>query len=123
MTVPDWAGYLRFRSAFEKTTDPAFYPIAWLDDQILSGAAWPIIGDNAAIVMEARQYPGGVRVGHVLIAAGDLREIVERLAPVAEDWSRANGCQYGLIESREGWAKVMKSHGWRVHQIALIKEL
>jgi hypothetical protein len=121
--IPDWATYLRFRSQFEQTTDPAFYPIEWLDQQILSGKAIPFFGRHSALVMEVREYPGGARTAHVLVAAGDMREIVENLAPAAEQWGRDNGCHFGLIESREGWVKVMKHHGWRVHQIALLKEL
>lgn len=116
-------GYLRFRPQFEQVTDPIFYPIEWLDAQVLSGRARPFIGRAAALVMEIREYPGGARVAHVLIAAGDMTEIVDDLAPQAEQWGRDSGCQFGLIESREGWAKVMKKHGWRIHQVALLKEL
>lgn len=123
MILADWAGYQRFRPQFAAVTDPAFYPIEWLDFEVAQGRAWPIIGNNAALVVEVKPYPGGVRVAHGLIAAGDLEEIVSELIPAAEAWGRANGCRYGLIESREGWAKVLKSHGWQVHQISILKEL
>jgi hypothetical protein len=123
MIVPDWAGYLRFRPDFEATTDPDFYPIEWLDGQILCGAAWPIVGNDAALVVEVKDYPGGARVAHGMIAAGELSEIVGQLIPQAEEWGRSKGCRFGLIESREGWAKVLKQHGWSVHQTALMKEL
>jgi hypothetical protein len=121
--LPDWAGYLRFRPQFEQTTDSTLYPIEWLDEQIMSGRAWPFIGKSAALILEVRNYPGGARVAHVLIAAGNMKEIVEKLGPSAEDWARRMGCTRALIESREGWARVMKNHGWRVHQVALMKEL
>lgn len=121
--VPDWTGYLRFRPQFEQVTDPQFYPIEWLDAQVLKGRAWPIVGRAAALVVEVRQYPGGVRAAHGLIAAGNLSEIVNELIPRAEAWGRAQGCKFGLIESREGWAKVLKKHGWGTHQVALLKEL
>lgn len=123
MILPDWAGYYRFRGQFEETTDPEFYPIEWLDRQILDGRAWPIVSKSAALVVEVRQYPGGVKACHGLIAAGDLGEIVGKLIPAAEQWGRENGCKYGLIESREGWSRALSKHGWRTHQLALIKEL
>ena len=121
--VPDWAGYLRFRDAFAEATDAAFHPIAWLDAQVLAGAAWPIVGRDAALVVEVRVYPGGARVAHGLVAAGELEEIVAELIPAAEDWGRRNACSIGLIESREAWAKVLKSRGWAPHQLALRKAL
>ena len=139
MIVPDWAGYVRFRDAFAEATDPAFYPIAWLDAQVLAGAAWPIVGRAAALVVEVRDYPGGARVAHGLVAAGDpgspdrgpgqaapgagLAEIVAELIPAAEAWGRARGCRLGLIESREGWAKLLRPHGWEPHQLTLRKPL
>jgi len=119
----DWAGYLHFRDKFREATDPAFYPTEWLDDQIRRGFAQPIVGENAALVVEVRVYPGGARAAHGLIAAGDVGEIVGVLIPAAEQWGRDNGCTIGLIESREGWSKVLKSHGWNPHQVSLRKEL
>jgi hypothetical protein len=123
MIVPDWAGYLRFRDTLAEVADPAFYPMEWLDAQILCGAAWPIVGREAVLIVEARDYPGGARVAHGLVAAGDLEEIVAELIPEAEEWGRRHGCQLGLIESREGWAKLLKPHGWEPHQLALRKAL
>ena len=123
MIVPDWAGYLRFRDAFADVTDAASYPIGWLDGQILAGAAWPIVGRQAALVVEVRDYPGGARAAHGLAAAGDLAELVAELIPAAEEWGRRRGCRLGLIESREGWAKVLKTQGWEPHQLSLRKVL
>jgi hypothetical protein len=121
--ISDWAGYLRFREQFAAATDPEFYPGEWLDAQVAQGKAWPIIGENAAIVVEVRAYPGGAAAVHGLVAAGDMVEIVNELIPAAEQWGRSKGCKYGLIESREGWSKVLKDHGWRTHQQSLLKEL
>lgn len=123
MMLPDWAGYQRYRPQFEQIINPEFYPIEWLDFEVSQGRAWPIIGDKSALIIEVKAYPGGVRACHGLIAAGDLEEIANDLIPAAEEWGRAKGCKYGLIESREGWAKILKSHGWFVHQISILKEL
>lgn len=123
MTVPDWAGYLRFRDAFAAVMDPRLYSLAWLDDQILSGAALLWVGDRAAIVAQIRQYPTGAMDIEGLIAAGDLGEIVGDLIPRAEAHGAFIGCVGAIIQSREGWARVLKPHGYEVHQVALRKEL
>jgi len=121
--ISDWVGYLRFRAQFQTVIDPEFYPIEWLDFEVSAGRAWPIIGENAALVVEVKAYPGGVKAAHGLIAAGDLNEIINELIPAAEAWGRTQGCKYGLIESREGWAKALKSHGWEIHQVSILKVL
>lgn len=123
MILPDWAGYQRFRSSFEEITDPALYPIEWLDHQILRGLAWPIAGCKSALVVEVRTYPGGMKAAHGLIAAGDLDEIVNDLIPRAEQWGRDKGCAIGLIESRGGWARALKKNGYELHQVSVRKEL
>ncbi len=58
-----------------------------------------------------------------MIAAGPLEEIEDILIPIAEQWGRENGCAFGMIESRPGWAKRMKRHGYEPFQVSLIKEL
>ena len=49
------------------------------------------------------------------------REIVG-LIPKAEQWGRELGCIGALIESREGWARVMRPHGYRLFQTTIRKE-
>jgi hypothetical protein len=119
----DWDGYLRYRERFEEANDRDFYPIEWIDEQIRANRIWPIIGEHAALLMEIFAYPGGARVAHVRAAAGDLGEIAGSLATCAEYWARANGCTIAEIDGREGWARVMKDQGWKVHQLVLQKEL
>ncbi|TFI59119.1 hypothetical protein E2493_06230 [Sphingomonas parva] len=121
--VPDWAGYLRFRDAFAAVLDPRLYTIGWLDGEILSGNLLLWVGREAAIVAQIRRYPTGAMDVEGLIAAGDLEEIVRDLIPAGEAWGRSIGCVGAIIESREGWARVLAPHGYRVHQIALRKEL
>lgn len=123
MIVPDWAGYLRFRQGFAAAMDPDFYPIGHLDCLVLAGQARLWIGENAAIAAETRIYPGGARVLHGLIAAGDLQEISGALIPAAEAWGRGVGLSHAIIESRPGWARALKSSGYDVHQIAVRKGL
>ena len=60
---------------------------------------------------------------HALIAAGDRNEIVDELAPQAEELGRANGCVAAVVESREGWKRALKGRGYYPYQLTLRKEL
>ena len=121
MIFPDWAGYLRFRDAFAKVLDPALYTIDWLDLQIVQGAFLLWVGRNAAIIAEVKHYPTGARDIAGMLAAGDLAEIVNELIPAAEAYGQSIGCIGALIESREGWERALKPHGYARHQVALRK--
>ena len=102
--------------------DPALYPIEYLDELILTGAARLWVGEHAAIVAEIRDYPGGARVVHGLVAAGRMEEIVG-LIPLAEAWGREAGCTMAIVESRAGWMKALRPSGYEMHQVSLRKEL
>lgn len=91
--------------------------------QVAKGMAWPIVGEESAMIVGVRLYPGGARIGHIKAAAGVLDELVTALAPQAEDWARSHGCDHALLEGREGWKRALKDHGWEVHQLALLKGL
>lgn len=114
--------YAEFRERFAEAMDPAFYTIEYLDWLVHSGAAGLFFADNAAIVVEIKDFPGGARAVHGICAAGDLTEIVDLIVR-AEAWGMGLGCTHGMIESRPGWARIMKSHGYAPHQISLVKEL
>ena len=102
--------------------DPRLYDIDYLDGLILSGRARFWRTDTAAIVAEIKLFPTGAKVVHGLIAAGDI-EGIKSLIPLAEDWGRQVGCIGGMIDSRPGWARAMKSAGYAPHQLALWKDL
>jgi hypothetical protein len=123
MNLPDWAGYRRFRDRFAEAMDPAFYSIEYLDALIRSGRARLWVGAQAAIVAEIRNYPGGARAVHGLVAAGRMEEIGGTLIPQAEAWGKAQGCTHAIIESRSGWMRALKPQGYAPHQVALRKEL
>jgi hypothetical protein len=99
------------------------YPPEWLDAQVANGLAVPLVGNASAILVGTRIYPSGQRVGVVKAGAGDLAELVNEMAPRAEQWAREHGCTMALLEGRPGWERALKEHGWRVHQVHLIKEL
>lgn len=117
-----WRRYSEFRPAFIEAMDPRFANIAYLDALLLSGRAKAWFGDNSAIVAEIRTLPSGAMAVCGVIAAGDQKEI-EELIPQAEAWGRGRGCRYGMIESRHGWEKVMKKHGYEPFQVSIVKEL
>jgi hypothetical protein len=121
--IPDWAGYLTYRGAFGQVVDERYYPLEWLEGRILDGSARLMQSDNAAIIVELRQFPGGAIDVHCLIAAGDKDEIIKELAPRAEAWGLENGAVAAVVESRPGWARALKPHGYEVAQVAVRKEL
>lgn len=123
MKLAAWAEYHRFRDRFGEVLDPRFHTLEWLDRQIIGGdyKFWP--GREAALVTEIRSYPTGAKEIHAVIAAGDARELIESLAPQAEQYGRTMGCLRAVVESRTGWAKALKSHAYETHQLTVRKEL
>lgn len=115
--------YLRFRDQFAAALDPRFYTIEFLDGLIHDGLVLVIANEHSAIVVEIKEFPSGARAVSGVIAAGDKQEIASSLIPQAEAWGKANGCSFGMIESRPGWARVMKKHGYEMHQMTLVKEI
>jgi hypothetical protein len=115
--------YPHFRPLFAAAIDPRFYTIDHLDHLVLSKRAQCWFGEEAAIVTEVRTYPSGATAVHGLVAAGRLEEIVDVLIPMAEAWGRAIGCTLAVIESRGGWARQLKDHGYAPFQTAVAKEL
>ena len=115
--------YAAYRDKFAAVTDARYYPIEWLDQRIAEGRATFMATGLAAIVVELRQFPGGAVDVHGLVAAGDRDDIVNILIPRAEAFGRDNGCVAGVVESRPGWAKALKSSGYQVSQVTVRKEL
>lgn len=115
--------YLSFRDRFAEALDPRLYSLEYLDWLVVNGHGKFWSCGTAAIIAEIKTYPTGAKAVSGLIAAGDLNDIATVLIPLAEQWGRENGCIFGMIESRPGWAKRMKPHGYEVFQTSLIKEL
>jgi hypothetical protein len=123
VTVPDWAGYHRFRHQIAEALDPAFYPIEYVDRLLLTGQAQIFLSEHAAMIAELKLFPGGARVCHCLVAAGRMEEIVDEIRPQVEAWGMRNGCTKGLVESRAGWSKMLKPHGYEIWQVSVMKDL
>lgn len=115
--------YLTWREAFAQGMDQRFYPIEYLDGLVAAGEVFFWFGEQAAVCGRLKQYPGSARVLEMLVGAGDLTEILNVLRPRLEAWAKAWGCSHVLVESREGWAKALKIHGYEPWQVAVMKEL
>lgn len=114
--------YEHWREQLGSALDPRFFTLAYLDELIATNAASIIATDKAAIVIEPRFFPTGAVVVNGLVAAGELEEI-KKLIGRAEELGRKAGCIGAIIESREGWARALKSDGYETFQISLFKEL
>lgn len=121
--TPDWGGYCSFRSAFAEVIDERYHTLAWLDEQVLGGKVQFWRSANAAMLTEIKGYPTGTLDIHVVIAAGDMVEIIGELAPLAEEYGREAGCLAATVESRLGWARALKPSGYEMHQCIVRKEL
>lgn len=113
--------YATFRPGFAAAMG-AFHAIEELDEKIANGTAILWTTDKSAVAGEIQKHPNAL-VLHCLCATGDMKEIVGILAPQAEEWARRAGCTHITVESREGWAKVLKSHGYKPHTITLAKAI
>ena len=102
--------------------DPDFHRIEELDAKIANGSAILWATDKSAVAGEVQRYPNAL-VLHCLCATGDMKEIVNVLAPQAEEWARKAGCSHVTVESREGWGRVLKSRGYAPHTVTLGKVL
>lgn len=115
-------GYARFRPLLAEAIDGRFHTIGHLDRMIATGRAQYWESAGAAMATEIRGYPL-CRAIHGLAAAGDLGEIRSILIPAAEAWARAQGCAFAIIESRPGWQRALRNHGYELHQVAVVKGL
>lgn len=115
-----WAA---FRSAFAAIIDERFYPLAWVDEQVAIGNFVLMSKGDSAILLSVKVYPSGLRELTGEAATGKRETIVSALIPQAEQFGRAIGCETACISSREGWARIMKSHGYSLHQTSIRKAL
>lgn len=120
--MTDWAGYLSWRPAFAAAMDRRLHTLEWLDARILAGSALFWCCEGAAAVTEIRTYPTGAHEVHGLVAAGDVIEVRDRIVPQVEAWGRAIGALGLVIESRPGWARLLRSAGFEPHQLAVRKQ-
>lgn len=115
--------YLRFRDDFAAVLDPRTHDMDWLDTQVITGRirVWP--AHDACLLTSNRHYPTGAFEVHVEIAAGNKETLVNQTIKSVEAWAREIGATFVTIASREGWARVMRPHGYGVHQVEIRKAI
>lgn len=112
----------RFRDELAALLDPRLYPLAWVEEQIATGAIGLMANDTALIGVQIRRYPGGAKEIHAMFACGDLPGVLE-LADAACELGKRRGCERASVASREGWARALRSRGFVPHQLEIVKEL
>ena len=117
-----WLEYLPYREALISILDERFYTAQWMDEQILSGNFKVFTGKQSCILAALKPYPTGALECHVMAATGELTELVSATIVSVEKWAQSLGCICCVIESREGWQKIMKSQGYEPYQIAIRKD-
>ena len=120
--VDHYSAYLRHRDEVKSLLDERFYPLPWVDQRVWMGAIRLMADDKAIIGFEVKQYPGGARELHGMFACGEMESIMG-LIDRAIDYAHALDCDVATIESRLGWAKVLKSRGFVPNQLKIMKEL
>lgn len=58
----------------------------------------------------------------VVLAGGDLKEIVNDGIPVITEAAKASGCDGILLFGRPGWQRVLEPHGFDFSSIVMFKE-
>lgn len=115
--------YCKWRDGFASIIDERFYYIEWLDKQFISGAYKLFTCADAAALVEIKTYPTGAKEVHGVAACGELASIVNDIIPRVEQYGREQGCEIFGIESRIGWSRVMKDHGFEHYQTCIRKDL
>jgi hypothetical protein len=81
---------------------------------------WP--GRRCAVVTEFYDYPR-LRACNIWLLGGDLRDLLA-LEPAIAAWAQANGCARLMGGGpRAGWARALKTRGWRPGWTLYCKEL
>jgi hypothetical protein len=77
---------------------------------------WP--GEHCAAVTQVAVFPR-VKFLNVVLAGGDLDEIVEHMEPAFRRVAAALGCKRVTCVGRAGWEKALKRRGWKKDAIVL----
>ena len=115
--------YEHWRERFADALDERLYPVEYLDALVASGEVVFWATETSALIFEIKEFPSGARAVTPVVAAGDVRELADVFLPQMNAWGREMGCTLSLIESREGWARLLKPRGYAVCQVSITKDL
>lgn len=121
LSQPGATDYAAWRERLATANDPAFWPIEALDALVSEGRGQFWCDGRAALVTHVVAYPGGAVALEAIAGAGNMRGLVEAIAPAVEQWAGSNGITHLKVAGRPGWERRLK--GWRVWQSIMIKEL
>lgn len=116
------AALVRHRAEIASILDERFYPLWWVEGEIAAGRIATLANETAIIGFEAKRYPGGATELHGMFAAGDLEGILDLIDEVCSLGVEL-GVTVAAIESRQGWAKVLKARGFQPERLRIVKEL
>lgn len=101
-----WQDHIEKALAYQAT-----HAIEDVEAMVESGEAQLWLGEKSAAVTEIVKFPR-LKVMHLWLCGGDLREITEVMLPRAEAFARVEGCDRLTTGGRIGWDRVMKRHGF-----------
>jgi tagatose-1,6-bisphosphate aldolase len=80
---------------------------------------WP--ADDACAVTEVITYPKK-KVLHIFLAGGNKDTILD-MNESAIEFAKQLGCDGMTICGRAGWARELKSHGWKEQYRSLVRDI
>lgn len=101
-----WQEHIKRALAYQATHD-----IEDVERMVADGEAQLWLGEKSSAVTEIVAFPR-VKVLHLWLCGGDLREITEVMLPKAEAFAREQGCNRLTTAGRIGWDRVMSRHGF-----------
>jgi hypothetical protein len=88
---------------------------------LFSGRAQYWHRPGGAIVTEIIETPLRRAVNYWLVG-GEMQDCLA-LQPEIDAWARQQGATHATAVGRLGWARVLPPYGWRMHGVAMVKEL
>lgn len=121
--MADASGLEKWRSQIEKALrhGGGEYEYFDIEERIETGHFTLFECEDAFAVVQPKEWPTQ-RVVHILLSGGTF-EGMKKLGPIIEDAAKRAGASKLTSACRLGFAKRVKSNGWKTTQIYVEKEL
>lgn len=113
--------YEKWRHRLARANDPRLIPITHIDELLIQGAAQFWATDDAAMVTELKEWPGGAVTIEPIAAAGKKGDILGPLQASAQAWGKANRATIVRVVGRDGWRRELSE--FRHYQTILMKDI
>lgn len=80
-----------------------------LKQAIVDGEVQLWRGRDSILITEVSVYPR-MRVCRIVLAVGDMAELVDEVEPTVCAWARENQCSRVEITGRRGWQRVLQEY-------------